>query len=100
MAIQYTLAKVANQTFTVNVGAVRYDIELKNIGQFMEATIKRNSIPVVSGFRVVTGQVLMPYSNFGGNFIFISDNDDIVTFNQFGVSQFFRWLDDEELAAL
>jgi hypothetical protein len=101
MAIQYTLARIASQSFTVNINSARFEIRLKNIGQFMIASVKKDGVSIVDGMRVVTNQPILPYSSdLGGNFMFVGDSDDIVTFNQFGISQHFRWLSDEELKEL
>lgn len=81
------LQPIPNQSFTIRLDDSRYTIELKEAGGMMCATIDRDDVRLVTGFRVPAGVpiLLFPHLFSGfGNFIFVSDG--IPYYTDFGSS--------------
>lgn len=94
------LAAVPNQSLTVQIGDIRYDIGLREVGGVMSASIARDGVAVVTNVRAVGGTPLLPYQyQEAGNFIIVTDGEELPYYDQFGVTQFLVYVTPDELAA-
>lgn len=90
------------QQITITLDNILYDITLVAVQDCMYATILMNNVTVVSGMRCVPRRPLIPYiylENGGGNFSFMTANDDNPWWDQFGMTQDLLYASAAELAA-
>jgi len=100
MAFSIPLQAVANQSLSVLLDGLRYDIELKETRNVMSATIAIDETIVVSNARIVADVGLITYSYLrgdGGNFIFTTENDNLPYFTSFDITQFLFYLTADEI---
>lgn len=98
--IDIPLAAVPNQSLTVQIGDVRYDVSLRESNGVMSASITRDGTPVVSNVRAVGGTPLLPYQyQEAGNFLIVTDAEELPYYDQFGITQFLVYVTPDELAA-
>lgn len=99
--IDITLQPLPNQSFSIQLGASRYDITLKEANGAMTASIARDGAPVVENVRLVAGSPVLPYRYLeDGNFVLVTQDDDLPYYTAFGVTQFLTYLTADEVAAL
>jgi hypothetical protein len=101
MAEQIDLSVVPNQSFTVQLDGDYYDMEFVSTTECLTVSIRRNNVQLLTGCRVVSGTPLIPYSTLAtGNFIFVSTDDELPHYTQFGTTQILYFLSEDEIAAL
>ena len=96
------LAAIPNQSLSVVIDTVRYDIAVRQCSVVMEIDIARNSVPLVSGMRCNAGTLLLPFlslENGYGNFAFSTEDDNYPDWQQFGITQFLIFITNDELVA-
>ena len=97
------LQPIPNQELTVTLESVQFDISLRAINSVMYITVLVGGVAILSGSRCVAGMALLPYhylEGLTGNFAFITANDDLPYYDQFGVSQTLVYATAAELAAI
>ncbi|MCD1124805.1 hypothetical protein LPW36_01940 [Jinshanibacter sp. LJY008] len=78
------LAVTPNQSFSILLDGHNYEITLKETRGVMSCTIIRDEITILSGCRIVAGYPLIPYEYLEtGNFIFLTDNDELPNWEKF-----------------
>lgn len=88
----------ANQSFSVRLNNVRYDIDIKEANGVMVASIVRDGVSVVTGARIVAGALIIPSQyQEDGNFVIDTLNDAIPYWTAFGVTQFLYYFSANEL---
>ncbi|MBC5791104.1 phage baseplate plug family protein [Providencia sp. JUb39] len=87
------LNTVPNQRLRVSLGDDEWELTIKVARSVMFCDIKRNDITLIQGIRVMPNQPLIPYRYLSGtgNFAFITDNDELPWWEQFGKSQYLVW---------
>lgn len=99
MTINVSILPIPNQRFGIRLDGDRYEIELKSCNNIMCVTILRNDILLVSGFRCVAGTPLLPYRYLErGNFIFVTENDELPDYTKFGSTQSLVYITAQEIA--
>lgn len=99
--IDIALQAVANQTLTVQLDESRYELTLKECNGVMCATVVRDAVTLVSMARIVAKTPLLPYEYLQrGNFVLITDGEDIPYYDAFGVSQFLVYVSPAEIEEL
>ena len=94
---------IPNQSLSIQLGDIRYDLRLNDIGGMMSSDISINDETVLEGQRVVGGLPLIPYrylENGGGNFVFLTELGDIVFWDQFGITQSLLYYSPDELEVI
>lgn len=94
------IESIANQSLSIQLDEVRYELRFRDIGNMMSVDISIDDELILEGFRVVGGFPLIPYKYLegdGGNFIFLTDLGDIVYWDQFGITQSLMYFSAEEL---
>ncbi len=95
--IEISLIQHPNQTFPVILEGVRYDLTLKDCGNFMVIDIVRDDIVIIQGQRLLPYTPLIPYKYLAnGNLIFATENNELPDWNKFGVTQQLFYLTSEE----
>lgn len=90
---------MANQQFTVFLEGSNYDITLKATNDCMSVNLIRDGVVIIQGFRVVAGTPIIPFEYLEtGNFIFLTQNDDLPDYTKFNISQFLYYYSTAELA--
>lgn len=95
-----SIAPLPNQTIQVPIGDHDYTIRIIFCETFMAYDLSIDSEVVVTGFRMIYGQLLIPYSyqEVDGNFVLDTDGAD-PDYKEFGNTQFLRWLSPDESIA-
>ena len=92
------LNAIPNQSITINVGDVIYTISIKYASGIMCASISKDGNSIISGHRIVSGGLLLPYKYMeSGNFVMITQNYEYPSYEKFGVSQFLFYVSQAEL---
>lgn len=83
------LLTVPNQSLSISANDQIWTVRLKDIGGNIYADITMGDVALVEGQRVVAGQPIIPYAHLAGNgnFVFITDNDEIPNWEHLGVDQ-------------
>jgi len=103
MSQNIPLEAIPNQSLSIQLNEIRYDIRLHDINGMMSIDISINDELIVEGFRVVGGFPLIPYKYLegdGGNFIFLTELGDIVYWDQFGITQSLLYFSAEEIGVI
>ena len=95
---QIPIQPIPNQSFTVVLDNVSFDIVLKFTVNVMSATISADGVLLVQNTRVVPGFPIIPYRYLEqGNFVIQTLNDDYPNYEQFGTSQQLIYASQEQL---
>jgi hypothetical protein len=101
MPLGINLAPIPNQTLSVTIAQVLYELRFFLVANIMCCDLSINSIPVLSAMRLVAGSFIIPYNYIqNGNFIITTLNDELPYFDKFGASQFLIFLTNAEVAAI
>ena len=111
--IQVPITNVANQSLTIEAGGNIYDITLRLCATatqnpplyysnpIMVMDIITNNVPTILGQRLISGYPVIPYRYLeSGNFVFVTQNDDLPDWTQFGITQFLVYATSDEIASL
>lgn len=100
--INIPLQVLPNQQFTIQLDQTSYDLSINTCdtgnAQIMAATLLINNVLILSGIRLVTGTPIIPYFYLAnGNFVFLTSNDELPDYNQFGITQYLIYASEVEL---
>lgn len=99
--MQIPLSAIPRQTFTIQLDGSTYNFSLYTIVGSMAVDLVRDGVEILSGTRVVAGYPVIPYRYLElGNFVFLTANDDLPDYLQFGITQSLLYASAAELAAL
>jgi hypothetical protein len=97
--IDIAIAALPNQSLTIQLDERVYVIALKETNGVMAASITRDNVAIVTNVRVTAGTPLLPYIyQEAGNFVLLTNGDDLPYWDQFGVTQFLLYVTPSELA--
>lgn len=93
---------VPNQSFSLTIDGNRWDFVIKQAVSSMIFDLSLNDLTILSGQRIVSGSPLIPYSYLSGrgNFIMLTDADEIPYWDKFGVTQQLIYASAEEIEEL
>lgn len=93
---------IPNQEFSVTVDGNRWDFIIKEAVSSMICDLSMNDEVILSGARIVTGAPIIPYEYLRrhGNFIILTENDELPYWTQFGVNQQLIYASAEELSLI
>lgn len=96
------LTAVPNQSLTVLLDGVRYELTVKEAAGMMAVTITRDTVRLIDSVRAVAGTPVLPYwylQDGGGNFIFTCADTDVIPYwPDFGVSTQLVYMTPEDIA--
>lgn len=99
--IDIALSAVANQSFFVQLDERAYAISIHTADDVLTASISRDDVTLITGARIAPGTPLLPYRyQESGNFVLLTQDDDMPEYSQLGVTQFLVYLSPSELASL
>lgn len=101
--IQIDLDPIPNQSFSLVVDQSRYEVTIRLAVEVMIADILRDGEEVVLGVRCLPDTLIIPYQYLEGskgNFVFLTEGDEIPNYTLFGVTQNLYYLSPTELAEL
>ncbi|EFB71964.1 hypothetical protein PROVRUST_06718 [Providencia rustigianii DSM 4541] len=92
------LNAVPNQRLRVSLVDDEWELTIKVARNVMFCDIKRNNDMLIQGVRVMPNQPLIPYRYLSGtgNFAFITDNDELPWWEQFGKAHYLVWWGDDD----
>lgn len=78
-----------NQQLSISIGNNLWLLALKVANDSMFIDITLNNVPLIIGQRIAVGTPCIPYNHLAneGNFIFLTDNEDLPDWQKFGVTQ-------------
>lgn len=99
--IDVALQPVANQSLSIQLDDSRYDLTIKEANGVMCATVARDGVTLIQGVRIVAKTPLVPYAYLQeGNFVLLTEGDELPYFDQFGNTQNLVYLSADEIDAL
>jgi hypothetical protein len=99
--LQIPISAVVNQTFSIVLDSIQYDLAIYLAKNVMAMDITRNNIPVLLGERLLPNSLIIPYRYLeNGNFFMTSEDGQYPIYTEFGVTQFMYFLSQSELTAL
>lgn len=92
------LNAVPNQRLRVSLGDDEWELTIKVARNTMCCDVKRNDTLIQQGIRILPNQPMIPYRYLSGtgNFAFITDNDELPWWAQFGQSQYLVWWGEDD----
>ena len=89
-----TLDPIPNQSLSVVLDNVLWEIKAVTCKGSLAVSIKRNNQTLVDGARAVAGELIIQpsYLSAFGNFAMITDNNELVDYQKFGNSQFLAFV--------
>lgn len=91
---------IPNQQLTALLGGNRYAITIKAVGNGVAVSVVMNNQTLIEGMRAVAGAPIIPYEyaeELGGNFMLVTRDGIIPTWQNFGDTCYLLWTDNEEL---
>ena len=90
-----------NQEFSIEIGSNLYDFSIKLIVQCLAISISRNNISLISNFRILGNQPILPYRFlYDGNFFLNTENNEIAIWSELGISQKLYYLSNNEISSI
>lgn len=100
--LEIPLQPVPNQTFSIQLDNNTHDITIRACktgqAQIMVFDIAINNVMVVQGQRAITDFPIIPYVyKYNGNFILITEDDDLPDWSKFQISQYLIYASNDEI---
>lgn len=100
MPQQVPLQSIPNQDFTITLDGNLFGIGLHTTNGVMSVSMTINGIDTLDNIRTVAGSPLIPSKyEEAGNFMFVTQNQALPDYDQFGTSQILLYFTAAELAA-
>lgn len=95
------IAQVPSQSFSVTIEGVRWDLLIKQANESMAMDVTADGIRLLSGQRVVAGTPVIPYPYLvdDGNFLIMTENDELPNWELFTVNQVLIYATFDEISA-
>lgn len=100
--IEIALQQTPNQSFSLDVDGLTFDITLKT-ATYTVADVYIGNELIISGTRVMPYRPIVPYEYLlqeAGNFFFITEDGEYPMYDQFGTTQSLVYLTADEVGAL
>lgn len=96
------LQSIPNQEFTIVLDNNTYDIVVRYTNGATSVTITCNGTLIIENMQTVAGALIIPYQYLenSGNFIFVTSNQELPLYSEFGITQFLYYLNASDLATL
>lgn len=95
------LQTIPNQSLTTVLDGNIYNISIKETSGTMSISLSRNNVQILSGCRLVAGQLIIPYPYLeDGNLSLITENDEYPYYTSFGITQFLVYASQSEIEAI
>ena len=95
------IQSVPNQSLSVTIDRQRWTLTIKAAVSSMVVDLSLNDQVVIRGLRIMPNQPLIPYPYLAtvGNFLMLTNSDDLVWWERFGVDQTLVYATAAEIAA-
>lgn len=92
------LAAIPNQSLSIVLNENLFELRIETRGGSILVDVRKNNADIVKGARAVAGApVVLPSSRLDNeNFIFLTQEGDILDYEKFGVTQFLYYLQASE----
>lgn len=89
-----------NQSFSVTIDGNRWGLTIKQAVSSMFADVTLNDVYLLRGQILVAGTPIIPYERMqaNGNFILLTENDEMPNWERFGVDQTLVYATADEIA--
>ena len=97
--MQVPLQAIPNQQFQLMVDGNAWDLTVKSIGGVITVSFLLNSVDLYDSARAVAGSFIIPsiYEE-SGNFIFVTQQEQIPDYTQFGITQYLIYCSPSDMA--
>lgn len=94
------LDSVPNQQVIINVGENRWTLRIKQANSSMVADVSLNDVMMLQGMRLCVGTPLIPFRHLAGNgnFLLLTNNEELPDWQKFNSTQTMVYVDASELA--
>lgn len=102
MSQSVPLTATPNQQLSVQIGDSRYDLWIKAARGIMSCTVSLNDTVLLDNVRMCAGTPLIVYERLEdeqGNFVFVTENEELPRYQAFGTTQQLIHLTAEEVAS-
>lgn len=100
MAFTIPLSATPNQALSVTLEGAFYELSLQSVGDTIAITIIRDSVIILSGWRITPGNPLIPFKYLtASNFVWISLDEQLPNYELIGVTQTLVFLTADEVEA-
>lgn len=95
------LDPIPNQSLSAQLDGRFWSFRITDVGGVMAVDVTRDNVTLLSGVRVLAGELLLPFPYLeDGNFILLTDGDALPAYDQFGVTQTLVYVSAEEMAVI
>lgn len=98
----YTLENTPNQKFSILIEGEVYYFQIREGKGSMLISVDRGDTPLIQGKRLIINAPVLEYPHLqnalGGDFYLYSLTDELANWKKFGVTQFFLYSTESELA--
>ncbi|EHK66001.1 phage baseplate plug family protein [Achromobacter arsenitoxydans] len=97
--IEIDLIRAPNQTFSITINGVLWELSIKVAHGTMLADVKRDGVDLVLGQRIVAEFPILPYRHLShqGNFAILTRDGELPWWEEFGRSQSLIYLEPAEV---
>lgn len=90
-----------NQSFSVTLEGARWDFTIKQAVHCMVCDVTLDDTVILRGQRIVAGTPIIPYKYLqgSGNFVLLTENDELPFWDRFGVDQILVYATPAEILA-
>lgn len=100
MPIGLPIQQLPNQSFTITLDGNLYEITLKTCNGITAVSITENGTDILdNGIAASCAQIISSQYNEAGNFMFLTANQQLPNYAQFGLTQSLFYFSASELAA-
>lgn len=95
------LATEANQSFSMILDSHRYEMTIRSSFSGILADLAVDGMVVMAGMRILPKEPIAPYHYMtSGNFVLLTEQDQLPDFREFGITQFLFYVDKETLTKI
>lgn len=102
MPVGIPLQQLPSQTFTITLGGQLFELTVKACAGIMAVSVVCNGVDIVDSVPAVAGGKIIPsqyLENGNGNFMFLTANQQLPNYEQFGLTQSLLYFTAAELQA-
>lgn len=95
---EITLEKIPQQTFSISLGGYRWGLSFRAVKGFTLATVEKDGEKVIDSVVCMPNMPILPFSYMSvGDFVFVCDNGEYPSYENFGTSVKLYWLEPEDV---
>jgi hypothetical protein len=98
---EITLDNSPNQSLSIELDGLLYDLTIKETNGVMSITIIRDNVTILESLRMLPNTPLIPFEYLeNGNFVMLTLDDEYPYYTQFNVTQTLIYASQDEINAI